>query len=264
MFPTVNIRSLFKIIDEESRDFRIGGALEWPRVSSPGVAKEPLRNPKRYTRVLDNPDEHLFYEFSTKFADIAVVQVDIRYTDNKDEFIPVGLVLGGAIPVPIDDNILFTEKAKQSITGEIRQRIFVPLARRQRAGTDWSNYIAWASSPRNWTPQVTALNYSTKAHDAGARLTLSAPLGGTSFVLQSPYGAQIVRKGDRTVIACRVVPVCAEGLLSRSWYFGLREAVYFLTVIKQSLKENAPAKFSDANKDVIRYPEPVIDRIAII
>jgi hypothetical protein len=251
-------------MDEESRDFRQGAALEWPRVSAVKAAKDKLRNPKGYTRVLDKPDDYMFYEFTTRFADRTVVQVDVKYSENQDELIPIGIAMGGEVSVPIDDNIILAEKVKNTITGESRDRLFMPLVRQLGAGGDWSTYMAWAASPRNWNPQVVALNYSEKVHEAGAMLTLSSQLGGSSFVLQTGYAAQIVRKSGRTLVVCRFVPVCAEGLLSQSWYFGLREAIYFLSVVKESLKETAPASFPKAHKDIIRYPEPIFDLLAII
>ncbi len=242
----------------------MGVVSEWPRLKDDSGYRESLKEPERYTRVLDQPAESFFYEFGAKFADRILLQLDVAYSKAHGEFTPIGAVMGGVIDARIDDNIVCVELEKQAITGPRRNRIFIPVVREKREDREWDNYVTWAANPRNWNPQVVALNYSTKVGDAAKRLAMNAPLGGASFVLQADYCAQVVRKHGRTIAVCRFVPVCTEGLMSASWYFGLREAVYFLTVVKEALSSTAPVENNLHHKNIIRWPEPVIDRLAVI
>ncbi len=264
MVPTLNIKRIFRIIEEETRDLRTGVVSEWPRLKDDSGYKESLKEPERYTRVLDQPGEQFFYEFSSKFAGATLLQLDVRYSQVPGEFTPIGAAIGGVIGVPLDDNIACVEIERQAITGPRRDRVFIPMVREKQDDREWENYITWAANQRNWNPQVVALNYSTKILDAVKRLSFTAPLGGASFVLQAHYCAQIIRKSGRTMAVCRFVPVCSEGLMSASWYFGLREAVYFLIVVKETLASVAPAGNTSRLRDIVRWPEPVIDRLAVI
>lgn len=262
--PTVHTNKIFRIIDEESSDFRTTPVREWPRMKSAARDYDRLKAPERYTRVLDDPDESLFYEISTKFSDQTLIQIDVRHSGTESEVTPLGIVMGAVIQPLTDQNILFIEQEMRSVISERRKRFFIPLVRDQKESRAWENYVVWASDPRNWSPQIHALNYSPEVRDAGSRITLSAPMGESSFVLQCAYGGQVLRKAGKTVSLCRFVPTCAEGIMSKNWYFGLREAIYFLMVVRKVLSENAPPRVHAAYKNIIRYNEPVIDRLVVI
>lgn len=258
MIPTLSTNSIFGRIEEESRDFRIGPVSEWPADSSDKVSSDPARSSGRYTRVISKPDGHLFYEVSSKLSDKTLIQVDVKYSEFPGEMTPIAIVMGGVIPAKIDENILYAELAKTEHGVTKHERVFMPMIRPQKDERNWAAYMTWAANPGNWKPQVVGLNYSQKVRNCGERLTLSSQLGGSPVVLQTDHGAQVVRREKRTIAVCRFVPVCTEGIMSRSWYFGLREAMYFLLLIGKSLTESAAAGPSPEPADVVRRMEPAI------
>jgi len=262
MVPTIHINRIYRIIDEETADFRSTTVWELLGSAAPVRRYEPLREPARYTRVLNKPDTRLFYEICSKFAERTLIQVDARVSETKSRLTPLAIVMGGIIAASIDHNIIFTEIEKRSIISTRRERLFIPVVRTPADSRTWENYVEWACSPDNWGLQLHALNHSPEARDAGSRITLSAPLGESSFVLQCDYGAQITVVNKKTAVLCRFVPVCAAGIMSESWYFGLREAIYFLTVIKKILLENTLPKQARRSKKPIRYPEPALDMLS--
>jgi hypothetical protein len=263
MNPTLHVNKIFRIIDEETIDFRKGAVRE--QVSgAESHPYEPLHGTKRYTRVLSSPDDRICYEVTTRFSERTMIQVDVRRSETESEVTPIGFAMGGTIPALVDCNLLLLELEKRNIISDRREPISIPLLRDQKESRAWDNYIAWACDPRNWNPQVHALNYSPEVRDAASRITTSAQLGDSSFVLQCDYIAQVIRKSGKTIVLCRFVPVCTAGIMSESWYFGMREAIYLLMFIKRILVENAPSKVPATFKSIVRYRELIIDRLAFI
>ncbi|HPI78365.1 MAG TPA: hypothetical protein PLK80_16670, partial [bacterium] len=84
----------------------------------------------------------------------------------------------------------------------------------------------------------------------------------SGFMLQADYAAQVIRENGRTVALCKFVPVCASGIMSSTWYFGLREAVFFLTIIKKLLRENSAARLPKDFQSITRVREPLMDILA--
>jgi hypothetical protein len=259
---TIHDNKIYRIIEEESREFRSTPAISLQQGEPPSPAGEKLKEPVRYTRVLDKPDRRLFYRVGTKFSEQTFIQVNAKSSEVEGRVAPLSIVMGGVVDAVPDSSLMCVEFEERSLVAERRERLFVPLLRNPADSRAWRIYLKWASEPENWTPQAVALNYSKDARNAASRLNLSAPLGESGFMLQADYAAQVVRENGKTMALCKFVPVCASGLMSSTWYFGLREAIYLLTIMKKILKENSAPRLPKDFQPIVRIREPMMDMLA--
>ncbi len=251
-------------MDEETADFRRTPVNQWQIDASMVRGYDNIKENKRYTRVIDVPDGYIFYDFVTEYFEKAMTQVAYRTSRTQGEITPLKVVFGGVVKTQIDSSILLVEHKNKSIIGNSNSRYYISVLRDPSESIEWEGYVEWAIQPENWTPNVTTLNYTGETVNAAKRLRLSSPLGDSRFVLQCKYGCQVFRKDGKTFVTCCVVPECSTGLMSVSWYLGLREAYICAREIAKSLKGNAPAMKTKDNKNIIRYHEPLEDRLNVI
>jgi len=254
------------MIDQETRDLRIGSVKELRPLILSSSKNEPVKAPKRYSRVLNRIDQFCFYEIATKFSKSTIIQIALLNSDVETVKTPISIAVGGVFNGLLYNNISYEEHTVKSVISDLRrEKIFIPLLEDPAKKSAWKNYVVRASDPNNWNPQIYNLNNSPEIQSTSLRISTSSDLGGSGYVVENDIAGQILMLPDKrkTVAVINLSPRCTEGIMSMTWNFNIMETIFILNCIKKIIRENAPNEIGIDFIGYRRKHEPLIDMLSL-